>query len=219
MIFEVPYLNQQQRNKVRRQLKYGALQCHFELLTGRRCNQGVVLVKVKKDPMDRGRLMKTRFCRAHMPEEYLDKFGIKRFGGPTSTSGNNRGLQTCKPTNPYKYMREVLEEHVIEFLKPYLEALTAEKEVVIGNGRTARMERVPDHRARLQAAEQLLDRVYGKPKQTTMLEGSVDSKVSVEVPQDDDRQLEVAKILAAAGAVNPKIAAASAVADAKSRSN
>lgn len=207
MIYEVAKFTRAERRNFVRSMggghgKPNPFQCRKDLLNGKRCSSGAVIVRVKKDVFDKGTLKRTPFCRPHSDEELLTKLGITRFGGPTSTSGPNRG----KPrTNPHKVMREMVEEHIIDFLKPYMEALTAEKEVVVGHGRAARVETVPDHRARMQAAESLFDRIYGKPKQSTVLEGGITVE-PVEVPTDDQRQLEVAKILAAAGAVAPMAA-------------
>lgn len=199
--------------------------CEYEMVQGTMCSQPKIIVRVKKDPFDTGRLMRLKWCRSHAPDEWLDRLNLERFGGRTRTSGAGPGKAKPHTTNPHKAMRQLVEGHIVEFLKPYVEALTAEKEVVVGHGRSARVERVPDHRARMQAAEQLFDRVYGKPKQTTQLEGGITVE-PVEVPTDNERELEVAKILAAAGAIKDgptkkikNTQGAAAIADARSRQN
>lgn len=225
--YRLAQLSKPARSNLRRQLKSrGTFRtCEYEHITGLKCQNGVLLVQVLPDdaPYDaKGKLMRLKWCRSHAPQEWLDRLDCPRFGGPTSTSGHNRGSKK-RVTNPHRIMREMVEEKIIDFLKPYMEALTAEKEVVVGHGRSAHVVKVPDHRARMQAAESLFDRVYGKPKQQTVLEGSVAFEPT-KVPTDKDRELEVAQILAAAGAIksgkNPKVVAgAAAVADAKARRN
>lgn len=225
--YELARLTKNERRNLRKQLrnrgKYAL--CDFQLINGSKCGQGKLIVRAYRDDEDkRGRLMSLPQCRAHISDAWLERLGIQRFGGPTSTSGRNPGRPSV---NPQKVMRELVEGQIIDFLRPYMEALTAKKEVVVGHGRSARVVQVPDHRARMQAAEQLFDRVYGKPKQTTELAGGV--KVEpVEVPTGPERELQVAEILAAAGALKEsetktktKKAAGKAVlmADAKARSN
>lgn len=226
---ELAGLTKRERINLRRILKNRGKYslCDFTLVNGGECGRGKLIVRVYKDENDtKGRLMSLPHCRAHISDAWLDRLQIQRFGGPTSTSGRNPGRPTV---NPQRVMRELVEGQIIDFLRPYMEALTAEKEVVVGHGRSARVVTVPDHRARMQAAEQLFDRVYGKPKQTTELAGGI--KVEpVEVPTGPERELQVAEILAAAGAIKqgrtPKLKsnkqqaqAAAAVADARSRSN
>lgn len=223
----VAALTRTERRNLRRQLqsKKKYKRCQYEHVNGMPCQNGVILVRLIQDdepPTSHGEIKVLRWCRSHAPQEWLDRLGIKRFGGPTSTSGANSGVKR-RVSNPHRIMREMVEEKIIDFLKPYMEALTAEKEVVVGHGRSAHVVRVPDHRARMQAAESLFDRVYGKPKQQTVLEGSVAFEPT-KVPTDKDRELEVAQILAAAGAIKqgktPRIVeGAAAVADAKARRN
>jgi hypothetical protein len=59
-----------------------------------------------------------------------------------------------------------MEAHIDETLAPLKEALSAEKSVVVGNGPQAHVEKVPDIPTRMAAARELLDRGYGRPKQT-----------------------------------------------------
>jgi hypothetical protein len=212
MYYELQPLTKSARRKLRKMNGGVGLRCHFEMLNGNRCQQGALVVRVKRRATDPQplKMMRTKYCRAHSDPALLERLGASRFGGKVSTSGDNRGARAARGVNPHKAMREMVEEHLVEFLKPYMEALTATKEVVVGHGRHARVEVVPDHRARMQAAESLFDRVYGKPKQSTVLEGGITVE-PVEVPTDQQRELEVAKILAAAGAVAPMAGAESAI--------
>ena len=125
------------------------------------------------------------------PQHLRERWELGRFGG----SKDNR-----QPKAP-EVLKELVENEIQEWLRPYLKAITAMKPVVVGNGRHAKIVNVPDHRTRQAAADSVLDRVYGKPKQTTELTGAEGGPVSVEVPVDKDRELEVARILAQNGAV------------------
>lgn len=49
--------------------------------------------------------------------------------------------------------------------KRVIEALDADRPVVVGNGPGARMELVPDHDVRIKAANTIMDRIHGKPAQ------------------------------------------------------
>lgn len=153
---------------------------------------------VLEDPQD-GKLYRAATCYAHLPPKIRKKFGLGEFGGKVkgATGGNRMG-----PTKPMQVLREMFEQEVTAWIKPYMDALTATKPVVVGNGRMAHVVKVPDHRTRQAAAEALWDRLYGKPKQATEISGPDGGAIEVQVPDDKNRQKEVAKILAAAGAVD-----------------
>lgn len=59
----------------------------------------------------------------------------------------------------------MLQEGTPKAAQRLIEALDAERPVVVGNGPHATMEMVPDHDVRLKASEVLFSRLYGKPRQ------------------------------------------------------
>lgn len=142
-----------------------------------------------------GKLYRAATCYAHLPPKIQEMFEAKPVGGKIPGNGGAR-----KRPTPNTVLKQIFEQEVTTWIKPYLEALKAEKPIVVGNGRHARVQMVPDHRTRQNAAEAIWDRLYGKPKQQTEFSGEVEI-TSVEVPKSKDRALEVAQILAAAGAV------------------
>lgn len=198
--FEHPELSKEDRRKLRK--NFGSRKCSWIQLNGSQCPVPSVYVKVVKidddDKIVSQKLMRARFCMNHLPEKFYEG-GYPRFGGRTSTSGLNEANKR-NTHKPLTMMRQMVEEQVRDILQPYIDGLSATKHVVVGNGKFARAMEVPDTRARIQAAEALFDRVYGKPKQTTELQGGIEQKI-IEVPQTKERQTEVARILAEAGAV------------------
>lgn len=149
-----------------------------------------------------GKLYRAATCYAHLPPKVREMFQAKPFGGKVPGTGGPRPKPRVNDV-----LKQMIEQEITAWLQPLFEALHAEKPVVVGNGRHARVELLPDHRTRLQAVESVLDRIYGKPKQTTELTGADGGPVEVQVPTDKNRALEVAQILAEAGAVDPKAAA------------
>ena len=75
-------------------------------------------------------------------------------------SGNPGG----RPRIP-DHVKEMLRAACAPAAKRLIEALDAEKTIVVGSGDAARMEVVPDWDLRLKAANSLLDRNGGKPTQ------------------------------------------------------
>lgn len=141
-----------------------------------------------------GKLYKAATCYAHLPPKIVEMFKASTIGGAVE------GARPSRP-KPNEVLRQIFEQEVTQWIKPYVEALQATKPVVVGNGRHARVELLPDHRTRQQAAEALWDRIYGKPKQQTEISGPEGGPIEVEVPQDKERQKAVAQILADAGAL------------------
>jgi hypothetical protein len=60
---------------------------------------------------------------------------------------------------------------VIPVIGALVDALTADRGVVVGQGESASVEFVPDHDARIKAARELLDRAYGKARQALEVTG------------------------------------------------
>lgn len=85
------------------------------------------------------------------------------------------GPGSGRPKNPraVDVLKERIEADIDKVLNPLWEALEADRGVVVGNGPTAHVDYVADHSARIAAARELLDRGYGKPKQTNELSGSI----------------------------------------------
>jgi hypothetical protein len=54
-------------------------------------------------------------------------------------------------------IRERIEEDIEPVIAALIDALTADRGVVVGQGESASVERVPDHDARIKAARELLD--------------------------------------------------------------
>jgi hypothetical protein len=64
-------------------------------------------------------------------------------------------------------LKERIEAGIDKVLDPLWDALQAERAVVVGNGPSATMEMVPDYSTRIAAVRELLDRGYGRPKQSS----------------------------------------------------
>lgn len=117
-------------------------------------------------------------CMAHAPEEIREK---ARFGKAQLGAG--------RPPKPKAtdVLRERVEAKIDEVLTPLFDALKAERVAGWDNGEPLS---VPDHQIRLRGAELILDRVYGKPRQT--VDGSAagraipDAQVIAELAGLDD---------------------------------
>lgn len=184
-------LAQKKRAKLRR--KYGRGHCSEVMIDGRPCPNGQYLVERQVD--GKTKIYRAKWCFAHIPTEFRERWGVGEFGRGDDNPGRPR-----KP-RPNDVLKELIENEMAEWLRPIRAALLATKPTVVGNGRTARIHWSPDHRTRLQAVESALDRVYGKPKQSTDITGMLNLNADVVVPQDDERQKEVAEILAESGAL------------------
>jgi hypothetical protein len=129
----------------------------------RRCHGKTRAGKACRRAPSRGR----RYCPAHDPT----LAEVERFGSPEQAA---RAGAAPKPRAPK--LREALaakvEERAEEIIAAYVEALAATRGVIvrIGDGQDELVER-PDHAARVRAADALLDRVHGRPKQQTEISG------------------------------------------------
>lgn len=110
------------------------------------------------------------FCIAHSPKEVQEKAG---FGGPQPGAG--------RPKNPraVDVLRQKLEEDVDRVLEPLWEALAADTHTMVGSGEDAYAEILPDHKTRIVAVREILDRAYGRPKQATEVTGADGGPVTV----------------------------------------
>lgn len=142
-------------------------------------------------PCSRTALEDGDYCIAHADKETRESKG---FGGAQPGAGR-------KPRpRAIDVLKERVEADIDRVLKPLFDALEAEKSVVVGNGPTAHIETVPDIPTRKAAAAELLDRGYGRPKQTVdaivvsdadlleriaLMEGELDDGGDSGVPGDD----------------------------------
>lgn len=100
-------------------------------------------------------------------------------------------------------MRQRFEAEADRYLKPFEEALEALKPVVVGNGASAHVEMHPDVALQLKAANDILDRIYGRPKQVSEITGADGDALAITVPNDDERKAALAAVLAGSGALGP----------------
>ena len=133
-----------------------------------------------------------KWCRQH-DEDLPDS---ARIGGAQPGAG--------RPPNPrvVDVLRERIEENIDVVLVPIFDALGATDAVVLnirGGGQT--YESVPHHEVRLKAARELLDRAYGRPRQTTEIAGEIATRPALDLSKLDEDDLEqLERIHAKAGA-------------------
>lgn len=153
------------------------------------------------------------YCIAHQPEEVRKAVGHKS----ATRDGSQKGPQTIP-----SMAKRIIEANASAVLYPYLRALglTIKRhkptgQIVIVPSPQARaklygtskdgivkMSDYDDLEAMMRAAERLMDRVYGKPRQALTIGGDADGDaVRIEVPSSNERAAEVAQILVASGAV------------------
>jgi len=120
------------------------------------------------------------YCSAHDPTLPDGT----RFGSPAQASeaGKLGGGHNRRPRLYELLEKKILEEaRADEWLAAQLDALTATRAVVIGSGKDAYTELVPDHPTRVKAAIAIADRLYGRPTQRTELTGDDGDPVQMEV--------------------------------------
>lgn len=166
--------------------------------TGKRCRAAKTTLK----DVNTGQFVRYRVCLGHLiasvrPEKIMARHGFD------PRAGAKLGGRPRKPTAIELLRQKVEEEFGLDaVLQPYFDALVgAVKPVVVGNGAHAHVVDYEDLGAKMAASDKILDRVYGKPKQQTEITGSGGGPVAVEVPDDTERQLEVARMLAESGAL------------------
>lgn len=138
----------------------------------------------------------TNECLAHSDEETRASVG---FGGSEAGSLGGRP----KLPRVVDIIRERIEAQADQLLDALFNALEAEEGVAIAvKGGGATLVAIPDHRTRITAAKELLDRAYGKPKQQTEITGGDGGPVEfVPVARDEAHGRRVAELLAGTGAV------------------
>jgi hypothetical protein len=134
------------------------------------------------------------YCISHAPEDVRDSTG---FGGSQPGSG--------RPPTPraVDVLLERIEAGIDQVLNPLWDALAAEQGVVVGNGAHAEIEMVPDHKTRIAASRELLDRGYGRPKQSTEISGPDGGAITLVPPADvTEKSRKAAKLLNELGQVD-----------------
>lgn len=125
-------------------------------------------------------------CLSHAPEEARESVG---FGGSQPGAGRPRAPRVID------VLREKIEADIEGWLQPLVDGRTADRGVVVGDGEAARVEFVPDHRTRMKATAEALDRAFGKPSQVH------DIRVTEEEPEVDR---EIRELLQEMDARDPK---------------
>lgn len=132
----------------------------------------------------------TGLCNAHSPREVQERSG---FGGAQPGAG--------RPKTPraVDVLRERIERDIDTVLNPLWEALAADQGIALqikGGGMDLAL--IADHRTRIAAARELLDRAYGKPKQQTEVTGADGGPVALQTlgVQDAAERRAALKLLA-----------------------
>lgn len=178
-------------------------------------------------PKCKGKTLKGAKCRSFaIPDNdgFCGMHGPRAAEIKQKTADGTRIAATIrrqKQPKPHELMRQVIESNPLLFMKPHLDALGIRIEfiedednpelvhpVAIPSGDGAVLYGVSkdgdviisthkDIEAQQKAAERLMDRVYGKPKQTNIVVGPHDdaAKDPELVPFDAERQNEIANIL------------------------
>lgn len=125
----------------------------------------------------------TDLCIAHQPRKVKDSLG---FGGPQPGSGRPRHPRVIE------VLRDRVDADVDAIVDVYVDALGAERSLVVGSGEFASIETAPDHQVRLKAADALLDRAHGRPVQVTQITGAEGPPVRVSADVDNPEVRELA---------------------------
>lgn len=192
-----------------RKAKAGKRGCHGETTKGKPCDAN----PLKAGTVIEGVTVKGKHCRAHDP----DLPPSARFGSRAHAREN--GLKGGRPAmpKPTEVMRNLIEEGIEAIIAPYFRTLGLKLEAgedgrlhpvvdptggakIFGESKEGEinMTNFDDLGAHIAAAEKLLDRVYGKPKQSTELTGAEGGAVEI-VPVSRDKVDAVAKMRAAIG--------------------
>lgn len=139
-------------------------------------------------------LKESEFCLAH-DEKARETAG---FGGAQEGAG--------RPAKPkaVDVLREKVEAEIEEWLRPLEDARSATRGIAISlKGGGMELVDVPDHGMRVTAVKEVLDRVYGKPKQATEITGADGGPIQHEwdLSQLTEEELRDYRRLAAKAAV------------------
>lgn len=166
--------------------------CSETTNAGNPCPQKAAVVFI------RGKQYKLKTCAMHAPAPIKRELNLFQYGHPGKAGRK-------KKKTALDLVRERIEGEAERYLQPLEDALIALKAVVVGNGASAHIEYTEDLALRVDTAFKILDRVYGKPKQTTELSGVGGDAIEIIVPSDDERKQSVAAILASTGALGMQI--------------
>lgn len=157
-------------------------------------------------------VMGSKFCINHMDDEEKDRLGIIK--------NTTKGLRTN--ASAPALMKDMVEVATAKALKPYFDAIGVElvgfneegQPVVRDLGEDAGlmlhgeskdgdivMTHYPDVGGRVQIMEKLFDRVYGKPKQTQVLEGGV-TPIQIQPVRTAERSRAVLDIARRSGMIS-----------------
>lgn len=165
--------------------------CGQPTKTGGVCTAKIGVVEV------RGKKYQLKTCVMHAPVAIRKELGLMGLAPGTNAGGGRKP----KPT-AMSILRERFEANADRYLQPLEDAITALKAHVVGNGGSAHLEFTPDIALQLKAMTEMIDRIYGRPKQVTELTGFEGGPVEVQVPNDEERARGLAAILASTGALN-----------------
>ena len=161
-----------------------------------------------------------KHCAAHLDDEEKERLGVRFEGGRLDD-----GMQTT--ANPVQLAKAVVEKATTKVLNPYLRTIglevagfDEENEPVLrdlgpdaglklfGESKEGviKVSKHPDLAGQIAAMEKLQDRVYGRPRQTTVLEGGV-QPIKVQPVRSVERSQAVSELLAQTGAVGKPLPA------------
>lgn len=136
----------------------------------------------------------TSLCLAHSPANVRESAGFVADNGKAGRPKNPRAVDV---------LRERIEQDIDRVLKPLFDGLEAEQGIALSiKGGGMELATLADFDVRIKAARELLDRAYGKPKQTTEISGADGGPVELSTPQDAlERSRRAAMLLAANGVI------------------
>lgn len=201
------------RRVLRRQQSASARRKRMSKVPKRAKNRSVYCVghTTSGNPCESRHVIGSDYCAWHMAAAERELLGVRY---PGELSGRARSSVVKAP----EMLRQVMETNVDLILRPYFEALgikligydeetcTPLVEEVVGGGLKLYgeskdgdivMTPYPDLGGMVTVAEKLMDRVYGKPKQSTTIEGGI-NPIKVQPIKSQERAIEVATILAQA---------------------
>lgn len=130
--------------------------CKAKTKTGKSCRNTAVL--------------EDGYCVAHTPN---DADSRRLIGGPKPGAGRPRRPREIE------LIQEVAEEFKDDLRAVYSDGLTATRSVVVWTGDSAEVEEVPDHAHRLRTAQEIQDRLHGKPRQSADIASTVDVNLNL----------------------------------------
>jgi hypothetical protein len=126
------------------------------------------------------------YCLAHSDATTRESVGFIAANGKAGRPKNPRAVDV---------LRERLEERVDAVLDVLWDGLEADLVTVSGSGEDAERNIEPDHRIRITAAREILDRAYGRPRQTTEVSGPDGGPLTVVDLSDEQTRALVGDLL------------------------